>query len=137
MGKTRVCTPVPLVNVDSELNRLLTISAKHSGFSSSFPVYLWETETKEVPDEEAAAALKAEEDAKKKEKEAAEDDDEAVIEDEDDEKKDANPPPAPMKYVTIERWSHINAQPPLWQRDPKNITDGEAALVILSSDTHS
>lgn len=114
---------------DGELNWLPTFSAKHSGFSSSFPVYLWETETKEVPDEEAAVALKAEEDAKKIEKEAVEDEDEAVIEDEDDEKKDVNPPPTPMKNVTVQRWSHINAQPPLWQRDPKNITDGKATLL--------
>lgn len=100
-------------------------------------------------DEEAVAALKAEEDAKKAaepetestEEEKPVDEDEAVVEEEkdgDDFKPDIPPPPPPMKNVTTERWNHLNAQPPLWQRDPKEITDGKLVLFLdgLSSRSH-
>jgi Hsp90 protein len=102
-------------------------SHKHSAFSSSFPVYLWEKKTKEVEDEEAiaaAAAASASESAAKAAETEAKDDDEAVIEDEKEEEPKA--PSAPlMKKIEYEDWTHINAQPPLWTRDPKNITDCE------------
>ncbi|KAF6762628.1 heat shock protein Hsp90 [Ephemerocybe angulata] len=117
---------------------LAKLVAKHSGFSSSFPVYLYELETKEVEDEEAAAALKAEQEAKeaakKNKKDGPEDEDEAVVEDESDDadKPEAAAPPTPMKNVTTERWSHLNASPPLWQRDPKNVSDAEYTLFYNS-----
>lgn len=41
-----------------------------------------------------------------------------------------------MKNVTIERWAHINAQPPLWQRDPKNITDGKRRLINRGTEAY-
>lgn len=107
-------------------------SAKHSAFSSSFPVYLFEVETKEVPDEEAIAAAKAAEEAKKAEEAAKaenEDEEEAIVEDADEEKKPEQPEiPTPMKNVTVEKWAHLNAQPPLWQRDPKTIEDGKYSI---------
>ncbi|KAH6914924.1 Hsp90 protein-domain-containing protein [Coprinopsis sp. MPI-PUGE-AT-0042] len=110
-----------------DTQKLAEIIHKHSAFSSSFPVYLWEKKTKEVEDEEAiaaAAAASASESAAKAAKTEAKDDDEAVIEDEKEEEPKAPSPPA-MKKIEYEDWTHINAQPPLWTRDPKNITDLE------------
>lgn len=110
-----------------DTQKLAEIIHKHSAYSSSFPVYLWEKKTKEVEDEEAiaaAAASSASESAAKAEKTEASDEDEAIIEDVKEEEPKA-PSPPPMKKVEYEEWSHINAQPPLWTRDPKNITDLE------------
>ncbi|RXW25137.1 hypothetical protein EST38_g706 [Candolleomyces aberdarensis] len=111
---------------------LAKLVAKHSSFSSSFPVYLFEVETKEVPDEEAIAAAKAAEEAKKAEAAAKADnadEEEAVVEDADDEKKTEQPDvPTPMKNVTVEKWAHLNAQPPLWQRDPKTLDDADYSM---------
>ncbi|TFK28756.1 HSP90-domain-containing protein [Coprinopsis marcescibilis] len=121
-----------------ELARLIH---KHSAFSSSFPLYLWETRTEEVPDEEAAAAIEASKAAEAEststentEAEPSEtatdsepkDEDAAVVEDvirEEEQKPFMPPTPPPTKNVTIEEWTHINSQPPLWSRDPKSISD--------------
>ncbi|PPQ69873.1 hypothetical protein CVT24_003208 [Panaeolus cyanescens] len=124
---------------------------KHSAFSTTFPIYLFERWNEEVVDEEATAAAA---EAAKKEKEAAasetetkeaeateekpEDDDEAIIEEivkEEEAKEEAEKEaPAPiMKTVTKEQWTHLNGQPPLWARDPKNITDAEYTLFYKST----
>ena len=81
-------------------------SAKHSGFSSSFPIYLWTETTKEVPVEEPK------ETKGRGEVKGGADDDEAVVEDLDDQKDEA----PKTKSITIEEWSHLNSAPPLWQR---------------------
>ncbi|KAF9058206.1 heat shock protein Hsp90 [Panaeolus papilionaceus] len=115
---------------------------KHSAFSTTFPIYLFERWNEEVEDEEATAAAAeaakekkaAEEDAETKDAEKKpEDDDEAIIEEivkEEEAKEEAEKEkPAPiMKTVTKEQWTHLNGQPPLWARDPKNITEAEYNL---------
>ncbi|EFI27700.1 cation-transporting ATPase [Coprinopsis cinerea okayama7 len=119
-----------------DTQKLAQLIHKHSAFSSSFPLYLWETKTREVVDEEKKAeieASKSAEAAKASETaadEAEKDEDEAVIEDVDEEQQKplVDDTPTPMKNVTTEEWTHINSQPPLWTRDPKNITDWEYTL---------
>ncbi|KAF8175376.1 heat shock protein Hsp90 [Pholiota molesta] len=102
-----MCIPIPVEIPLGGARRLpqdyataatLSLLHKHSKFSSSFPIYLWESWQEEKTPEA--------------------DEDEAIVEDitKDDEK---------MVNVTKEQWSHLNAQPPLWSRDPKNITDDE------------
>lgn len=125
-------------------------SHKHSKFSSIFPIYLYEKWQEEVPDEttveETPAA--AEEIPASSETPAAEetisetdeapeasetpaveiDEDEVVVEDITKEDEKVELPPPKMVNVTKEQWSHLNAQPPLWARDPKNITDGQRLI---------
>lgn len=105
---------------------------KHSAFSTAYPIYLWSTKTKETPlepgdpgyvDPEAAKAEIKEEEPEKKSEDA--DDDEVVIEDAP--KKDETPvEEAPkMKNVMYKEWDHLNNQPPIWMKDPKNVTEQE------------
>lgn len=107
---------------------------KHSSFSSSFPVYLFEKLEKEVPIED-------EKDTASEEKSET-DEDEAIIEDADDAEK-AEPK---TRTVLVDDWVQLNAQPPLWMRyvfksgflppvlhsvvhrDPKNVTSIEYGL---------
>ncbi|KAJ3810029.1 Hsp90 protein-domain-containing protein [Lentinula aff. lateritia] len=56
----------------------------------------------------------------------ADDIDEAVIEDVSEEEQ--TPAPPKMKYITIDEWVRLNGQPPIWTRDPKEVTDEEYAL---------
>jgi heat shock protein beta len=103
---------------------------------------LWESWQEEVPDESATAETPAAEDtpaaeetpAADAEKTPEADEDEAIVEDitKDDEKVEL--PPPKMVNVTKEQWSHLNAQPPLWSRDPKNITDGDLFRVLAGRD---
>jgi len=84
----------------------LPCSEKHSAFSTTFPIYLFEQKTSEEPVEEEKAP--ASEDAEEK----AEDEEEAVIEDvtnkADIEKK--------TRTVISDHWTRLNEQPPIWQR---------------------
>ncbi|KAF8974761.1 Hsp90 protein-domain-containing protein [Flammula alnicola] len=119
---------------------------KHSAFSSSFPIYLFERWTEEVPDESAVEEVPAEEtpatsSETEKAPEASEspasevDEDEATVEDvtkEEETKPDVELPPQKMVNVTKEQWSRLNSQPPLWARDPKNITEDEYRLFYTS-----
>lgn len=119
-------------------------SNKHSSFSSSFPIYLFERWTEEVADEEpsntpeipgSSEALNA--------PSTPDEDDEAIVEvaAANDEGKESLLPK--VKNVTKEEWSRLNAQPPLWtrlaprlhqvfrvftsfRRDPKNVSDGRS-----------
>jgi heat shock protein beta len=43
------------------------------------------------------------------------DEDEAVVEELPKEEKTDAPSPK-MKEITVDKWSHLNARPPLWQR---------------------
>ncbi|KAI0650307.1 heat shock protein Hsp90 [Trametes meyenii] len=99
---------------------------KHSSFSTSFPIYMHTTRTEMVPDEEAEAEAKATEAAKKaKETENPDlDDDEAVVEEVDEEEVEEKREPV-LKPVTVEEWIQLNSQPPIWMRDPKDVTDEE------------
>jgi heat shock protein beta len=112
---------------------------KHSSYSSSFPIYLYTTRTEEVPDEDivepaaetpgeattSETAEPAETSAATPETPVETDEDEAIVEDvtSDEGKKEDKPeePPAPkMKLVTVNEWSQLNAQPPLWTRCVQN-----------------
>jgi len=103
---------------------------KHSAFSSSFPVYLWEKSTKMVPIEEAEVeeaetAAGSERDGDEVASKELDDEEEALIEEVVEEAKPMDTDKPTMKDVTKEDWSHINSQPPLWQRDQTGITDFE------------
>jgi heat shock protein beta len=80
--------------------------AKHSGFASSFPIYLFTNRTEErpVPQDDMDAM----------EEKPKVGDEEILIEDT-PEKKDENAA-IPMRKVTIEEWVHLNNQAPLWAR---------------------
>ncbi|KAF8655303.1 hypothetical protein AX16_003200 [Volvariella volvacea WC 439] len=116
---------------------------KHSSYSSTFPIYLFTTRTEEVPDEDANEDLEtpsedipSEADATPENEtpsgDSAEvpdsvDEDEAVVEDVSEKKAEEpeEPKPPKMKSIAVSEWQQINAQPPLWTRDPKNVTDVE------------
>lgn len=85
-------------------------SAKHSGFSTSFPIYLFTQTSEEVPIEETPL----EETASKVEDEDDKDNDEAVVEEVPEDQEETNAPKT--KTVVVDKWSHLNAAPPLWQR---------------------
>ena len=94
---------------------------KHSAFSSTFPIYLFERWTEEVLDESQVVS----EPEAEREKEVGpssppaseSDDDTAIVEDvpkEADNKPEL--PPPKMVNITKEQWSRLNSQPPLWTR---------------------
>ncbi|KAI0322433.1 heat shock protein Hsp90 [Amylostereum chailletii] len=91
---------------------------KHSIFSTSFPVYLYELAEQQIPEDENGV------------KDAAEatetDDDEAIVEELGEDQEIKSGPK--MKTVIVENWVHLNAQPPLWTRDSKNISSFEYEL---------
>lgn len=101
---------------------------KHSSYSSSFPIYLFTQKEVEVPDEDAVpepetkSDVTREEDAAESEKTES-DEDEAVVEEvaEEDEKEVA----IPTKKVIVDEWVQLNAQPPIWTRDPKTVREEE------------
>ncbi|KZW04134.1 heat shock protein Hsp90 [Exidia glandulosa HHB12029] len=90
---------------------------KHSAFSTTFPIFLFDRLKEEVPveDEEDESAPA---DAEKKTE--SEDDDDAIIEDVTEKPKEKK-----MKTILTDHWMRLNEQPPLWQRDPKSVTDQE------------
>ncbi|KXN90242.1 Endoplasmin [Leucoagaricus sp. SymC.cos] len=99
---------------------------KHSSYSSSFPIYLFIQKEKEILDDDVEPEVEEIEEGEKSEKteEPGTDEDEALVEEvlEDDEKE----PPAPkMKKVLVDEWEQLNAQPPIWTRDPKTVSDEE------------
>lgn len=117
-------------------------SEKHSAFATTFPIYMYTSNTEEVPDIDEKETTEAAEtstsvdadvrepsagdteapsetpDAESKSKAEPKDEDEAIIEDaeaisEDD---DEEGTPLKMKTVVHEDWIHLNAQPPIWTR---------------------
>ena len=121
-------------------------SAKHSSFSSAFPIYLYTTQTEEVPDVDEAledsSTASAEststsvsvDDASETPKDVDEDDasetpkdvdeDEAIVEDVEDVKikvEEENEKPMKMKTIVTEDWVHLNALPPIWTRCVKRV----------------
>jgi heat shock protein beta len=101
-------------------SNLMKLVNQHSGFSTTFPIYIWYESEEEVPEVDEEVVLDEQEgdstDA---------DEDEAVVE-EDAEKESASPK---MKKVVVGHWEHLNSQPPLWMRDPKTVTDEEYELL--------
>ncbi|KAG8828530.1 hypothetical protein FRC19_003869 [Serendipita sp. 401] len=100
-----------------EEEKIKNLVAKHSGFASSFPVYLHTTKVEEQPIPQDDLDTSAEEDTPK-----SEDEDEAVVEDAPEKVESTE---VKTRSVTVEEWVHLNDQPPLWSRDPKDVTDEE------------
>jgi heat shock protein beta len=114
---------------------LSSLVNKHSAFSSIFPIYLFERWTEEVPDESAEPEPAVTEEAPEPSESPASrvDSDEAIVEDITKEEETVlEPPPQKMINVTKEQWTQLNRQPPLWARDPKNITTDEYNLFYTS-----
>ncbi|KAE9410486.1 HSP90-domain-containing protein [Gymnopus androsaceus JB14] len=118
-----------------EVQELTALVSKHSSYSTSFPIYLFTQRTEEVLDEDALAEetspaedTLAEETSPAEEKTTDVDEDEAIIEDVDEDSQEQTPAPPKMKSVVVDEWVHLNGQPPIWVRDPKEITDEEYTL---------
>ncbi|KAG2056445.1 HSP90-domain-containing protein [Suillus hirtellus] len=105
-------------------SNLMKLVNQHSGFSTAFPIYIWYEAEEEVPDVDEEVVLNEKED-----KSTDVDEDEAVVE-EDAEKESASPK---MKKVIVGHWEHLNAQPPLWMRDPKTVADEEYELLYQAT----
>ncbi|KAI0921744.1 hypothetical protein AcW1_004366 [Taiwanofungus camphoratus] len=127
-------TEITLVLKDDALeytdtHKITELVDKHSAFSSAFPIYLFTQRTEQVPDEDPGEAApettSVEEETEEGTKEV--DEDEAVVEEVKDEKEgeqevDKTPK---MKSVTVDEWIRMNPRPPIWMRDPKDVTDEE------------
>jgi heat shock protein 90kDa beta len=98
-----------------EEEKVKGLVAKHSGFASSFPIYLFTSRVEEqpIPQDELEAA--AEDTPTEKTETPKTDDEEAVVEEVTEEKTVENAE-VKMKNVTVEEWVHLNDQPPLWSR---------------------
>ncbi|KAI5893308.1 heat shock protein Hsp90 [Schizophyllum commune H4-8] len=95
-------------------DKIVDLVQKHSSYSSSFPIFLHRVRVEEVPVEE-------EDEPVLKDQTTPEDEDEAILEDE-----EVKEPKTPeTKMVSVEEWIHLNSQQPIWQRDPKEISDEE------------
>lgn len=86
------------------------------------PGYVAPKEETESTDEDKADADESSEKAEKKE---SDDDDEVIVEDAVKEEPKPKEIVPQMKNVTYNEWDHLNNQPPLWMRDPKNVTNAE------------
>ncbi|KAL1722314.1 Hsp90 protein-domain-containing protein [Schizophyllum commune] len=95
-------------------DKIVDLVQKHSSYSSSFPIYLHRVRVEEVPVED-------EEEPVLKDQTTPEDEDEAILEDEEEKE----PKTPETKMVSVEEWIHLNSQQPIWQRDPKEISDEE------------
>lgn len=101
---------------------MLNVCSKvHSAFSTTYPIYLYEKKTEEVPDvpegteETSEETTETPEEEETKPERELDDDDEAVVEDVKEEEEKVTPP-VPTKSVTTEAWLHLNDISPLWQR---------------------
>ncbi|KAN0097613.1 Hsp90 domain containing protein [Tylopilus felleus] len=103
-------------------SNLMNLINKHSAFSTSFPIYLWNEVEQEVPIEE-------EEEIPQSDPETKDNGEEAVVEEE----KQADPDTPKTKTVMVGLWEHMNSQPPLWMRDPKTVTDEEYGLLYQAT----
>ncbi|KAF8339008.1 uncharacterized protein EI90DRAFT_3279460, partial [Cantharellus anzutake] len=106
-----------------DIETLKSLVQKHSAFTTSYPIYLHHFKTEEVPDLDAVIEQPKEEEPVK-DTEDDEDSIEDVVEGT-TEPTEEKPLTVPMKNVTTEEWVHLNDQPPLWQRDPKNVSKTE------------
>ncbi|KAK0468346.1 Hsp90 protein-domain-containing protein, partial [Desarmillaria tabescens] len=112
----------------AETSAVTDLVNKHSSFSSSFPIYLFTQHFEEVPDEEAEADIppsEPEATEEPKDDDKVIDEDEGIVEDVTEEAEPVEAPPPPMKSILVDEWVQLNAQAPLWARDPKTISDEE------------
>ncbi|KAH8105965.1 heat shock protein Hsp90 [Cristinia sonorae] len=124
-------TEITLVLKDDALDyletfRLTDMINKHSSFSSSFPVYLFTQRLETVPDdEEETATTTASEEVATPSIQSESDEDEVVIEEAAEPLQEKTEKNLKTKTVTVDEWVQMNAQAPIWTRDPKSITDEE------------
>jgi heat shock protein 90kDa beta len=81
----------------------------------------------EVPDETAESSTSAAEttsDATPSESPASSTDDEEIVVEDVPTDEALTEKTVKMKSVVVDEWKQLNAQPPIWTRDPKNVTDG-------------
>ncbi|KAJ6484984.1 Hsp90 protein-domain-containing protein [Mycena vitilis] len=120
-----------------ETEKITALVNKHSSYSTTFPIYLFTQRTEEVPEDAVASDDKteaSESPADTEDTKIPEDSDEAVVEEEDTtEEKSAEPVPPKMKSVVTDEWVKLNALPPLWMRDPKNVSDEDYELFYTAS----
>ncbi|EGN93056.1 hypothetical protein SERLA73DRAFT_79097 [Serpula lacrymans var. lacrymans S7.3] len=114
-----------------QTSTLINLVNTHSSFSSAFPIYIWTEQDEEVPDDSEELLSEVEEPST--EADADLDDDEALVEEEKVDPKDEEPSTPKMKTVTVQKWEHLNSQPPLWMRDAKTITDEEYELLYQAT----
>ncbi|KEI36202.1 uncharacterized protein L969DRAFT_82929 [Mixia osmundae IAM 14324] len=94
-------------------DKIKELVAKHSEFATSAPIYLWTSTTGTIPRDDEDTRQSAIDDAAEPEF----DEDGNIIEK--PKKKAAD------TRVTVQKWSRINDRPPIWMRDPKNVTSEE------------
>ncbi|KAJ7781274.1 Hsp90 protein-domain-containing protein [Mycena metata] len=125
-----------------DTDKLRALVNKHSSYSSTFPIYLLVQSTEEVPDvpevEPVDLTATASEDKPAEASETStpdadtaktpEDSDEATVEEQVEDKPAAEPVPPKMKTVITDEWVQLNALPPLWMRDAKNVSDEDYEL---------
>jgi len=105
-----------------DFHALLNLIHKHSIFSSSFPIYVYNQKEEEVPEEPVAEPTVVEEGN------ADHAEDEAVIE----EVEDSPAKEIKKKTILVDDWHHVNSRPSLWTRDPKNISTNEYQMFYKS-----
>ena len=95
-----------------EEENVKTLVAKHSAFSTSFPIYLLTQREEDVPvlEEERKPDTEPE---KKEEATEQVDEEEAVVEDATE--KEEKEKPVPTKMI-VDEWVQLNSQAPLWTR---------------------
>ncbi|KZT24521.1 HSP90-domain-containing protein [Neolentinus lepideus HHB14362 ss-1] len=94
---------------------IMDLVSKHSSFSSTFPIYLFTERDEEVPVVEEAE--------EKVTSEKSGDEDEAVVEEVEEEEEEEKP--VKTKTVHVEEWVQLNPEPPIWMREPKDVSDDE------------
>ncbi|KAJ4478050.1 Hsp90 protein-domain-containing protein [Lentinula aciculospora] len=109
-----------------ENQEITALVSKHSSFSTSFPIYLFTQRTEEVPDEDASPDETSPVEPVPEPTVDEDDTDEAVIEDVTEEEQ--TPAPPKMKSIVVDEWIRLNGQPPIWTREPKEVTDEEYTL---------
>ncbi|KAJ3930013.1 MAG: Hsp90 protein-domain-containing protein [Lentinula lateritia] len=119
-----------------ENQEITALVSKHSSFSTSFPIYLFTQRTDEVPDEdviieETTSAESVPKPTSDTDDDDADDTDEAVIEDVSEEEQ--TPAPPKMKSITVDEWVRLNGHPPIWTRDPKEVTDVEEYTLFYNA----
>ncbi|KLO10241.1 heat shock protein Hsp90 [Schizopora paradoxa] len=99
---------------------------KHSVFSTTFPIYLFEQRTEEVVDEDAIEEDVSPPESKPDDEDI--DEDEVVVEEVEESADEVKEKEVKMKTVVVDEWKHLNPLPPIWMRDPKDVTEEEYKL---------
>ncbi|KAJ3830537.1 Hsp90 protein-domain-containing protein [Lentinula raphanica] len=110
---------------------ITALVSKHSSFSTSFPIYLFTQRTEEVPDEDAILEETSPAEPASTATSDDEDSDEAVIEDVTE--AEQTPASQKTKTVVVDEWVRLNGQPPIWTRDPKEVTDAEEYTLFYNA----